>query len=141
MIEAVAKLVYPCAIVLGIALWAKSAGAVGDGFSAGAVASVGAVVQFVCLDHDHAARVTGARWAWVYVAAGLGVVLTVSLAPVFYGLPPVWHVPRPGAHVGSFSLLKFHTAMLFDMGVAVLVYGAVVGSFDRIFPPLRGDSP
>ena len=141
MTGSVARIVFPCALAFAVALWVKSSSAVGDGFSAGAVAGLGAVVLYACLDHERAARLTAARFAWSLVAAGLFVVLAVSFGPTFFDRAPVTHFPEPGTSVSSFGPLKWHTATLFEFAIAVMVYGAIVGTFDRLFPPLRGDEP
>lgn len=141
MTDSVARLIFPFAIVAALALWARSYADVGDGFSAGAVAGLGAALQYVALDHDRARRRTRAGWAPVFLAAGLLTALVVVLAPLAAGLPPVTHFPRPGSSVVSLGVLELHTAALFDLGVAVAVYGALAGTFDSLFPPLRGDEP
>lgn len=137
--EAIARVMFPLAVIVAVALWAKGYDDVGEGFSAGAVAGLGAIVQYVCLDHDHARRVVGARRVWLFVGIGLVGALTVVLAPVLVGAPPASHWPPPGAAVVKLGMLKLHTALLFDLAIAFLVYGALVGTFDRLFPPLEGD--
>ena len=61
------------------------------------------------------------------------------LAPAVFGLPPVTHFPRIGREVQSLGILELHTAAAFDVGVGISVYGAIVSTFDRLFPTLRGD--
>ena len=139
MTQAVARVLFPFTIVVGIAIWAKGYAEIGDGFSAGAIAGLGAVSQYVCLDHDHAARVVRASWLWFYMGIGILVPLIVALTPVFFGVAPVTHAPAPGAHVYKLGVIELHTALAFDLGVMLLVYGIFVGTFDRLFPLLRGD--
>ena len=139
MTESIARVLFPFAIVVAIALWAKGYDDVGGGFGAGAVAGLGAIVQYVCLDHDHARRIVGARRVWLFVGIGLVGALAVVLAPVIVGAPPVSHWPRPEARLLKLGALKLHTALAFDLAIACLVYGGLVGTFDRLFPPLKGD--
>ncbi len=138
MIDLVARLVFPFSLVVALGLWSTGYAGVGDGFSAGAMAGLGAVTQYTCRDREMARRVVGARWVWDLLRAGLLVALLMTLLPVFFGAAPVTHVPRPGRPVASFGALELHSTALYDLGVAVLVYGVFVGTFDRLFPPLRG---
>lgn len=139
MTQLVARMIFPFALAVSAGFVIKGYAEVGDGFSAGVVAALGAVAQYVCLDHSHAARVAGAGWSWRCTTIGLVLALAVVLVPVFAGIPPVYHYPRPGEAVHKFGSLEFHTALLFDVGVLLLVYGAIVGTFDRLFPLLKGD--
>lgn len=141
MTDAVARLIFPFTVVVALALWARGYADVGDGFSAGAVAGLGAALQYVALDHDRARHRTCARWVPAFLAFGLLAALAVALAPLAWGLPPVTHFPRPGSTVVSLGVVELHTAALLDLGIAVAVYGALVGTFDRLFPPLKGDEP
>lgn len=139
MTHAVARVLFPFTLVVAIGIWAKGYAEVGDGFSGGAIAGMGAVALYVCLDHKHASRVVRARWAWHLVVIGLILALAVALAPVFFGVAPVTHAPAPNAHVYEIGIIELHTAVLFDLGIMLLVYGMFVGTFDRLFPILRGD--
>lgn len=139
MIEGIARLLFPFSLAVAAAIWAKGYVAIGDGFSAGAVAGLGAIAQYVCLDHAHAQRIVGARWAWWLAEVGLLVALLVALGPTLVGVAPVTHVPGPGERVMQVGIIELHTALLFDGAVAVLVYGLLVATFDRLFPVLRGD--
>ena len=141
MTERIARLAFPCALGTGVAILAKSYAGVGDGFSAGAVAGLGAVVQFVCLDHQRAAAIVGARWARRLLVGGLLLALAVAVGPSLLGTAPVTHAPGPGDHVVRLGAVEIHTALLFDLGTAVCVYGALVGTFHHLVPPLRGDEP
>lgn len=140
MIVLVARMVFPFAFVLAIGLWAKGYAAVGDGFSAGATAGLGAMIQFVCREHREAARAVGARWAWHLATSGLLLTVAVAVTPVFFGAAPVTHLPRAGGQVIKIGVVDLHTALLFDLGVGVAVYGVLIGIFDRLFPPWRGES-
>lgn len=141
MTELIAKILFPFALVVSMALWIKGYAEVGDGFSAGAVAGLGAIVQYVCLDHNQAHRIVGAQWAWRFISSGLLLILLLLLAPTFFGIAPVTHFPGPGEKVIKLGALELHTAMVFDFGVGLLVYGVLVGTFDELFPHLPGKQP
>jgi len=141
MTETVARWVFPFSLVVAVAIWAKGYAAVGDGFSAGAVAGLGGIVQYVCRGHRHAARAVGAAHAWWLVGGGLLLSLGVLIAPVLAGVPPVTHWPEPDAAVLRLGIVEAHTAVAADLGIALLVYGALVGVFDRLFPPFEERMP
>ncbi|MGF1627792.1 MAG: MnhB domain-containing protein [Alphaproteobacteria bacterium] len=138
MIDVVARILFPFTVMTGLALWARGYAAVGDGFSAGAVTGLGAALQYVALDLETARRRVAARFAPAFLAVGLLIALVVVLAPLAWGEPPVTHFPRPGRELIHLGALDLHTAALFDLGVALAVYGAITGTFDRLFPPFKG---
>jgi multisubunit Na+/H+ antiporter MnhB subunit len=66
------------------------------------------------------------RHAPVLAAAGLLLGLAVGFVPVLLGEPPFTHYPRPGEHVVQIGTLELTTAVAFDVGVFLLVAGALV---------------
>lgn len=142
MVEMVARILFPLSLIIAAALWIKGYTDVGDGFSAGAVAGLGAVIQYVSLDHQRAARAVGAAAAIPLITIGLLiVVLTLIVIPPLLGHPPVSHLPPPGGHAPKFGPLELHTTVVMDLGIALLVYGAIVATFDRLFPAWSGEEP
>ena len=141
MIAFVARAIFSFTLVAAVALLLRAYADIGDGFSAGALAGLGAVLQYVAHDYGTARRRVAARLAPTFLALGLLLTLLVTLVPIAAGLPPVTHFPRPGSDVAHLGALELHTGGLFDLGVAVAVYGAVVGTFDRLFLPRRGSRP
>lgn len=133
----VARLLFPISLVIGVSLWAKGYAAAGGGFSAGVVAGLGAVVQYVCLARGRVRPAVGARAAGGLLVAGLLVGLLLLLGPALAGAPPVTHLPAPGEEVVRVGVLELHTSVLFDLGVGLVSYGAVVITFDRLFPVFR----
>ena len=139
MTDAVARAIFPMALIAALALWARGYAQVGDGFSAGAIAGTGAALQYVALDYDRARRRAGAAALPALLACGLLLALVVVLAPLAVGAPPVTHYPPPTAEVTKIGALELHTAALFDLGIALAVYGGIASTFDRLFPVFRGD--
>lgn len=134
MTGGIARVIFPLSLMAALALWARGYAEAGDGFSAGVVAGAGAALLYVTLDHADARRRTaGGKSRW-FLLGGLVVTLGVALGPLALGLPPVTHWPPPGAEVRTLGVLELHTAALFDLGIAFAVYGAVVGTLDRLFP-------
>lgn len=136
----IVEVLFPFALVLAAALLVKGYTAIGDGFSAGAVAALGAALQYASLGAERARRRVGAHLAPRFAVAALVAALVTMLGPVLLGQPPVSHFPRPGAAVLEVGLVKLHTALLLDAAVAVVVYAAFVASFDRLFPPAPMDT-
>jgi hypothetical protein len=46
--------------------------------------------------------------------------------PTLFGLPPGQHFPGPEGHLIRLGSLELHTALLFDLGVALLIPGFVI---------------
>lgn len=132
---------FPFALAFGAALLAKGYTTIGDGFTAGAVAGLGAAVQYLAVPYDQARRRVGAAWATLMIPSGLLTALGLLLLPSLWGVAPVSHFPGPGEHVVTLGILELHSALIFDLGVAVVVYGALVLTFDRLFPPSAVDWP
>lgn len=133
MIRLVARLLLAPALVVAIAFLVKGYAASGGGFAAGVVASLGVLLQHFALGDEEVER----RLSWTtrthrLALAGLALAATVALAPTAVGLPPVRHLPRPGAHVVELGPLELHTALLFDLGVALATFGFVVAAVHRI---------
>ncbi len=130
----IARVIFPLSLAAALALWARGYAEAGDGFSAGVVAGAGAALLYVTLDCREARRRTAAAWARAFMVGGLIAALLVVLGPLALGHPPVTHWPPPGVHVTTLGVLELHTAALMDLGIAFTVYGAVVSTFDRLFP-------
>lgn len=139
MTAMVARGIWWLTLIVAFALWARGYANVGDGFSAGATAGIGAVLQFVALDSEDARRRVAARFARAMLVSGLLLVLAVVLAPLAWGAPPLTHQPRPDEHAMSIGVLELHTSALFDLGIGIAVYGAIVTTFDHLYPLLKGD--
>lgn len=129
-------LVRMVARVLLIPAWAAAAAVLvrgygdhGDGFSAGVIAATALVLQVVAFGRERALELLPFGRMAVIAAAGLGAMLLVVLAPLLGGLPPLSHQPAPGAHVTKLGMLELHTAVLFDLGMALTVVGMVAGAF------------
>ena len=139
MTGAVARVIFPLALMAAFALWARGYAEAGDGFSAGVVAGAAAALLYVTLSYERARRRAGAAWATWFLVGGLMLALAVALAPLALGLAPVTHYPPPRAEVTTLGVLELHTAALFDLGIGLAVYGAVVSTLDRLFPTFWSD--
>ncbi len=126
----VARLLLAPILIVAAGVLVKGYADVGDGFAAGVVAGLGVLVVFAVFGIREAHRVLPVRYASATALAGLLVALVVAFAPSLWGEPPFTHSPGPGddvIHVGTIEIL---TAVAFDIGVFLLVLGAVVGAID-----------
>ncbi len=132
---------YPFSLALAAALITKGYASIGDGFSAGAVAGLGAALQYLGLDHASAHARIGAAWALRLILLGLLAALGLLLLPALFGIAPVTHYPTPEQSVLKLGMLELHTALVFDLAIAAVVYGTLVVTFDQLFTPTTRDLP
>lgn len=104
----------------------------GDGFSAGVVAALGILMQYLVFGVERAESMAVVRWSRPIAAAGLLIAVAVAFVPVFLGDPIMTHYPRPGEEVIHFGSLEILTAVAFDVGVFLLVLGFCTAVIDLI---------
>jgi len=105
---------------------------VGDGFSAGVIASLAVVLQGVAFGAEEFDRLPLARYAPLATFAGLILALSVAFVPVAFGNPIFLHQPEAGATAWHFGSLEFITPVVFDIGVFLIVFGFCVGSLGAV---------
>lgn len=127
MTQTVARLLLAPSLVISAAILVKGYASVGDGFSAGVVAALGVLAQYLAFGYREADRLLPVRLAPAGAIAGLLLALAVTFASVLRGEPLLTHAPPPGAHVVRLGTLELITAVVFDVGVFLLVLGATVG--------------
>lgn len=125
--QTVARLLLAPSLVIAAAILVKGYSSVGDGFSAGVVAALGVLAVYLALGHREADKLLPKRLAPVCALAGLVIALVVTFSSVLRGEPLLTHSPPPGADVVHLGTLELITAVVFDVGVFLLVFGAVVG--------------
>lgn len=128
----VARLLLPITMMVALAMLVKGYTDVGDGFSAGVIASLGVTMQFLAFGHRAAQRRLPISFAPIVAFAGLGLALMVALVPALAGEPLLSHHPGPGTdpvHLGSLELM---TSVLFDLGLFMLVLGFTVSVLDLV---------
>ena len=125
--RAIARLLYLPTLLVAAALLVKGFVDTGDGFSAGVVAALGVLLRYLAFGHEEAKRILIVRHATAVAFAGLLVALTVAAAPLFFGEAILTHRPPPGSEPIHLGTLELMTAVLFDFGVFLLVFGFAVG--------------
>ncbi len=127
-IQAVARLVLPPTLMVAAATLVKGYADTGDGFAAGVIAALGLILQYIAFGVRETEARLPLRHAPRIAIAGLLLALGVAFAPVALGRPPLTHAPGPGEDVIYVGSLELITPVLFDVGVFLLVVGAVVAA-------------
>lgn len=125
--QTVARLVLAPVLVIAIAILVNGYAQVGDGFSAGVIAALGLLLQYLAFGREEAERLLRLRLVAPAALVALLAALALALAPMLRGDPIFTHSPAPGADVIEIGRLELITAVAFDVAVFVLVVGAVVG--------------
>jgi multisubunit Na+/H+ antiporter MnhB subunit len=127
VLEVVAPRLLGPAVMVAAAILVKGYADVGDGFSAGVIVALAISLRYIALGSERAERsLPILRHAPVIAVSGLLIALFVCFAPVAAGDPPVTHQPGPGEAVVEIGRLELISAVAFDVGVFLLVCGALV---------------
>jgi multicomponent Na+:H+ antiporter subunit A len=124
----IARLLYLPTFVVAAAVLVKGFVQTWDGFSAGMIAALGVVLRYMAFGHERTRGVPVVRHAVAISFTGLLVSLGVAAAPLFLGEPVLTHFPRPGTEPIHLGTIEVMTAVLFDLGVFLLVFGFAVGA-------------
>ncbi|UGS36933.1 MnhB domain-containing protein [Capillimicrobium parvum] len=127
ILEVVALRLLGPALMFAAAIIVKGYADVGDGFSAGVIVALAISLRYIVLGPERAEQgMPILRRAPVVAVAGLLVALAAGFFPLLLGEPPFTHHPGPGEHVVKIGTLELITAVLFDIGVFLLVTGVLV---------------
>lgn len=131
--EMVARLLLLPILVIATAVLVKGYADVGDGFSAGVIAAMGILLQYVACGHQEVRRRLPIHLAPKTAVAGLLLALLVAFVPMLQGAPLLAHFPPAGAeevvHLGT---LELHSAVLVDVGIFLLIAGFLVSVMDLV---------
>lgn len=137
MTRSVSRILLLPTFLVAFAILIKSYADIGDGFSAGVIASLGIILQGIAFGADEFDRLPLVRFAPVAAIAGVFLALCVAFVPALFGEPIFTHWPRPGDDVVHFGTLELFTPLLFDLGVFLVVFGFCVGSVSSIARALQ----
>lgn len=132
MTRAIARILLPASFMVALAVMVKGYAGAGDGFSAGLIAALGVLIQYVAFGHELPSQLYVVRKAAMIARVGLLLSLTVAFGPVLFGKPVLTHWPGPDEHVTHIGALELITPMAFDVGVFLLVIGFVVSVVNLI---------
>lgn len=119
-------------LMVSIGVLIKGYADVGDGFSAGVIASLGIVLQGVAFGAGEFDRLPLVKYAPLATFAGLFLALSVAFFPVLGGDPIFLHRPVAGEPATHFGAVEFITPVLFDIGIFLIVFGFSVGSLGAV---------
>jgi multicomponent Na+:H+ antiporter subunit A len=125
--RAVARLLYLPTLLVAAAILVKGFVEPGDDFSAGVVAALGVLLRYLAFGHADSKRLLPVRYATAIAFARLLVALSVAALPLFFGEAILTHSPPPSTEPVHLETLELMTAVLFDSGVFLLVFGFAVG--------------
>lgn len=123
----VARLLLAPSLVIAAAILIKGYEQAGDGFAAGVVASLAILLQHVSFGRGESERLLPVGRLATTAVAGCGVAFLVAFLPLLWGDPLLTHRPAAGEEVTSVGTLELATAVAFDLGIAMLVVGALTG--------------
>ncbi|MBA3274173.1 MAG: MnhB domain-containing protein [Chloroflexia bacterium] len=119
-------------LMISVGVLVKGYADVGDGFSAGVIASLGIILQGVAFGAEEFDRLPLVRYAPLATFAGLFLALAVAFLPVVSGDPIFLHRPLAGTSATHFGTVEFITPVVFDIGVYLIVIGFCVGSIGAV---------
>lgn len=126
-------------LVTAVAFLVKGYTSTGDGFSAGVIAATGLLLQFTTCGHRRVMRLLRLNYVLELAFVGVLLAFAVTFLPLFFGEPLLSHQPAPGREVAHIGTLELHTAVLFDIGVFLLIVGFAIGSSHIIAAEADGD--
>jgi multisubunit Na+/H+ antiporter MnhB subunit len=132
MTRVVARLLLMPTMVTAAAILIKGYVEPGDGFSAGVIASLGILMQYLAFGREQVERLLPLRGIGYGAFVGLLVTLVVAFRPLFVSEPFMTHWPPPGGDVIYFGTLEIITAVAFDVGIFLLVVGYGTGTISLI---------
>ena len=140
--RAVARLLLLPIFMVAAAILVKGYAEVGDGFGAGIISSLGILLQYATLGQREARqRLPPVRFAPSISLGGLAIALCVAFVPVVRGRPIMTHSPGVGEAVIHLGTIELLTAVAFDIGVFLLVFGFATGAIDLIAGAHDNEAP
>ncbi len=128
MTRVVARLLLLPTLMAAVAILVKGYAEPGDGFSAGVVAALGILLQYLAFGQEQVERLLPVRSLGNVAFAGLLLALGLAAFPLFMGEPLLTHYPPPGSKVIYLGTLEVITAVAFDVGIFLLVFGFATGA-------------
>jgi len=128
----VARILLLPTFIIAVGVMLKGYADIGDGFSAGVIASLGVAMQLFVVGPEELQRLWVVHVAPRGVFIGLLIALLTAFVPAIRGKPLFTHEPSPGDPVIHFGTVELLTAVAFDVGVFLVVFGFGVGTLANI---------
>ncbi len=132
MTQRITRLLFAPTLMVAFAVLIKGYIGAGDGFAGGIIAGLAFLMQFVAFGERSVRRSLHTRYAPVVAMCGLALALACTFLPVLRGQPLLTHWPPPGAKVLHFGTVEILTAVVFDVGVFLLVLGFTVTALSLV---------
>lgn len=133
MTQTIARLLFLPALMTALAVLIKGYADVGDGFNAGVIAALAFLMQYVAFGYEEAkAKLRNRYLPAIGFCGGLLLALLTAFVPLLLGNPIFRHWPPPGAEVIHFGTFEIITAVAFDVGVFLMVFGFALGTIDIV---------
>lgn len=132
MTRVVSRMLLLPTLVVAAGVLVKGYAQPGDGFSAGVIAALGIVLQYLAFGREQVRNLLPLRGLGALAYAGLLITLVVAIRPLFFGEPVLTHWPPPGEEPIYLGTLELITAVVFDLGIFLLVLGYATGTVDLI---------
>jgi multisubunit Na+/H+ antiporter MnhB subunit len=123
----VARMILIPVYLIALAVMVKGYADTGDGFSAGVIAALGVALQVMVFGPQEIDRLPLVRYAPIGTFAGVAIALLTVFVPAIRGEVLFTHWPPAGEEALHFGTLEFITAVAFDVGVFLIVFGFGVG--------------
>lgn len=127
ILRTAAKLLIPLCLLVACVIYYKGHQSPGGGFVAGLTAAVALIVQGMAFGRI--------QWIWrrefIFIATGLLLALGTGIASLLFGLPFL-----RSAH-GAVAGIELASAMVFDLGVMLVVMGVVSGMIHALTEELE----
>lgn len=135
ILQTAMRLILPLALLFACYAALKGHNEPGGGFIGGLIAAVALCMFRMSHGPDALLRLVPVHPRWL-VFAGLALALGTAVAPLLFGLPllrsAVGEVHLPGDQV-----IPYASAMIFDLGVLLVVVGVAVGMIMRLSEELE----
>jgi multisubunit Na+/H+ antiporter MnhB subunit len=133
MTQTIARILFLPSLMTALAVLIKGYADVGDGFNAGVIAALAFLLQYVAFGYEEVKAKLRTRYLPAAgLVSGLTLALSTAFVPLLLGYPIFRHFPDPGAEVIHLGTFEFITAVAFDVGVFLMVFGFAVGSIDIV---------
>jgi multisubunit Na+/H+ antiporter MnhB subunit len=132
LVQLLARLLVLPILVLATALLVKGYADVGDGFSAGLLAALAVLLQYVAFGRREVRRALPVDRAPAVAFAGLVLSVAIAFLPALWGDSPVTHYPGPASEVIRLGTLELLTGVALDVGIFVFVLGLGVTAIELV---------
>jgi multisubunit Na+/H+ antiporter MnhB subunit len=139
LVQLLARLLFLPILVLAAALLVTGYTDVGDGFSAGLLAALAVLLQYVAFGRRAVRRALPVGLAPAVAFAGLGLAVAIAFAPALWGESPVTHYPAPESGVTRLGTFELLTGVALDVGIFVFVLGLGVAAIELVAGARRED--